>query len=265
MKKQAYGDWQTCVNEHIVRAVTTRLAYREIGREAGEQALQSEKRKGFFYVEALCRRLEQYENQRAKYHTFVDFYPELINVFKELSEKELGDDFYSIPFTGTINAVVTDTDSVILIVPTHESDKAVEDKIHAYVKIIHDRFFKDSPVLTDKEALKQDLSNNSIIAYGTMTGNLWLAKYSDELPVRITFEQIVADSSYAGTNLRFITAWPNPQNLQKGVVIYTAQKADDVININNVFHGPKDYVIARGTEVLKSNNYKKQNGSWTFK
>jgi hypothetical protein len=264
MKKQAYPDWETCVREHIVRAVSTRLAYREGGKEAGEEALQYEKSQGFAYVEALCNRLEQYENHRDKYPTFVDFYPQLIDVFKELSEKRLGDDFYSIPFTGTINAVVTDEKSV-LIIPTHESDKAVQDEILAYVQKIRDKFFKDSAILPDEEALKKDLSSNALIVYGTPTGNRWLAQHLAELPVRIESNQIVADTIYPGTHLRFLSAWPNPQNPKKGVVIYTAQQANDIIGINHVFHGPTDYVVASDSVVLKAANYKKQNERWTFK
>jgi len=64
--------------------------------------------------------------------------------------------------------------------------------------------------------------------------------------------------------LLFITAWPDPQNPKRGVVIYTAQKAEDIIGINSVFHGPTDYVVAKGTDSLKAANYKKQNGQWSF-
>ncbi len=85
MKGQTYGDWQTCVNEHIVRAVTTRLAYQEISPEAGEQALHGEKEHGFAYVEALCESLTGYEKHRDTYPTLVDYYPELIKVFERLS------------------------------------------------------------------------------------------------------------------------------------------------------------------------------------
>jgi hypothetical protein len=265
MKEQAYGTWDTCVNEHLVRAVETRLAYLHIDKEVAQQTLRYEKTKGFFYVEVLCKRLEQYENQRDKYSTFADFSPEIIGVFKELSEKKLGDEFYSIPFTGPINAIVSDRKSAVLIMPTHERDKTAQDKIHTFIKAICAKFFKDAPILTDQEAFKMDLSSNSIIVYGTPAGNLWLAKHITELPVRILSDQIVAEISYPGTNLRFISAWPNPQNPRKGMVIYTAQQAEDVIEINAVFHGPTDYVVAKGTEVLKSADYNKQNKPWTFK
>ena len=278
MKQQAYGNWQSCVNEHIVRAVETRLAHREMGKEAGDRALLTEKLKGFSYVEALSERLKEYESRRDKYPTFVDFYPRLVDVFKELSEKELGDDFYTPPlselykevgtgvFTGPINAAVIDRKSAVLIVPTHESDKAVQDEIHAYVKRVHNKFFKDCPILTDKEALKRDLSSNTIIVFGTIKGNLWLAQHIAKLPVRIESNQIVADTVYCGTRLGFITAWPNPQNPKKGMVIYTAQQAEDIIDINSrVSHGHTDYVIAEGSKILVEGNYKKQNGRWTFK
>jgi len=265
MKEQNYTEWDTCVNEHLVRAVEIRLAYQHIGKEASEQALRYNKTKGFFYVEALCNRLEQYENQRDKYKTFTDFSPELLNVFKELSEKKLGDEFYNIPFTGPINAVFSDRKSISLIMPTNENNKAIQGKIHAYVKAFRDEFFKDSPVLTDQEALKKDLSSNSIVVYGTPTGNLWLAKHIIELPVRIAADQILAETAYKGEHLRFISAWPNPWSSRKGIVIYTAQQVEDVIGINAVSHGSTDYVIAKGKEVLKSADYNKQNQPWTFK
>jgi len=74
----------------------------------------------------------------------------------------------------------------------------------------------------------------------------------------------VADKVYQGTDLRFISAWPNPQNPKRGILIYTAQQAGDIVGINSVFHGPTDYVVARGTTVLKAYNYKKNKDNWSF-
>jgi hypothetical protein len=264
MKQQAYPDWQTCVNEHIVRAVTTRLAYREISKDAGDRALQNEKGRGFAYAEPLCKKLEQYENQRDKYPTFVDFYSELIKTFKALAEDDLDNDFYSIPFKGTINAVMLDRSAVVLIVPTNQKDKRIQNEIQSYVEEIKYKFFKNSLILTDREALQKDLSNNSIVAYGTPDGNLFIAEHLAGMPVKIESDKIVADKIYKGTNLRFISAWPNPWNPDKGMVFYTAQQPEDIPNINSVFHGPTDYVIARGTQVLKSENYNKKNGTWSL-
>lgn len=84
MKKQAYADWETCVNEHIVRAVTTRIAYIYEGEAAGEKALKYEKSNGFIYIDNLCEKLKYFEENKNNYASFEEFYPELIEVFKNL-------------------------------------------------------------------------------------------------------------------------------------------------------------------------------------
>jgi hypothetical protein len=78
MRRQAYGNWESTVNEHIVRAVTTRLAYLHYGAEAGDRALRGEQERGFIHVAALCAALERYEAARDTYPTLNDFYPELL-------------------------------------------------------------------------------------------------------------------------------------------------------------------------------------------
>ncbi|KPU26305.1 hypothetical protein TR13x_10710 [Caloranaerobacter sp. TR13] len=40
MTKQAYGAWGTCVNEHIVRAVTSRLSYKVFGEKAAKEEIK---------------------------------------------------------------------------------------------------------------------------------------------------------------------------------------------------------------------------------
>lgn len=87
MLKQAYGDWESCVNEHIVRAVVARLTYLHEGKESYDNVINYEKSNGFIYIEALTKKLEEFESNKDKYRSFEEFYPELINVFKELSEK----------------------------------------------------------------------------------------------------------------------------------------------------------------------------------
>ena len=167
-------------------------------------------------------------------------------------------------FAGNLNAVSADREAVVLIVPTHEADKDVQERIHEYVQQIRDMFFKGAPILTDEEALKRDLSFNALVVYGTPTGNHWLAQLWDELPLRIEPDKIVARQVHTGTDLRCITAWPNPQNPQRGVAIYTAQRAEDIVGINGVFHGPTDYVIARETEILEDDFYDMRDGQWSL-
>jgi hypothetical protein len=265
MEKEGYSNWETCVNEHIVRAVTARLTFIHFGKQAGEDELRDQKSNGFAYIELLCKKLEEYEIRRDKYPTLADFFPEMISVFGEISKKGKDKELYSFDFAGPINAVSSDKKSIVLILPTQESDKAVQDEIHKYVMKIYERLFKGCLVLTDAEALTKDLSKNSLIIYGTFRGNLWLAQHLNEFPLRIEPDKIVMDSVYYGTDLRFITDWPNPQNPQKGMVIYTAQRAEDIVGINGVFHGSTDFVIAKGTEILREGNYVKAKEGWGFR
>lgn len=265
MQKMAYGNWDTCVNEHVNRAVTIRLTCREQGEEKAQSMIRAERQRGFPYIEPLCRKLEEYEQHRDKYPTLESFYPQIVGVFKSLSEQKLGPEFYTIPFPGTIKAVSEDRKCVVLVVPTHETDQTAQEKVQAYVKDTRDHVFKDYPILTDDEALKQDLSTKAVVAYGTMTGNSWLASLAADLPFKIESERIIADKEYAGDHLRFITAWPNPKNPEKGMLIYTAQQAADVVGINSVSHGPTDFVIAKGNDILQAGHYIKRDGKWGFK
>lgn len=265
MKKLGYEDWRTCVIEHINRAVTLRLQMLDPDENhATQQIIDNEKQQGFFYMDPLCRKLEAYENNRAVYPTLDAFAPQLVDVFKTLSEKKLGDDFYKIPespFKGPIISCWYSTP--ILVLPTHENDPVIQSKIQFVVKSIQHRFFPDALILTDDVALQYNLTTNSVVVYGTLEGNSYLAKHKNQLPFKITSNRITAGTNiYEGVNLRLIMAWPNPDNPNKGLVIYTAQRPEDIININAVFHGPTDYVVAESTNIIRANFFNKQSIPW---
>jgi hypothetical protein len=266
MTEMAYPDWKHCVYEHLVRAANVRFSYLEDGEKAGRKSLREEKNDGFAYVELIAERLKEYEDNRDMYPTLEDFYPRIIDLFKELSEMNLGEDFYAIPFAGTINAALGDKTTLTIILPTNEDDKDAQDRIHTYVKGLKKsiRSFANADVITDSEALEVDLSSRSLIVYGTPDGNLWLAKHMKYLPVKIEVDKIVADTDYTGEHLRFMTAWPNPYNPRLGMVIYTACKAQDLIGINSIFHGPTDYLVASGDETLHAADYDKDGDKWSF-
>ncbi len=83
MALQSYGLWSTCVNEHIVRAVTTRFTEMVSGKEAATKAMEYETSHSFVHAPMLTVRLKVYEQNRDKYPNFNDFVPELIDVFQE--------------------------------------------------------------------------------------------------------------------------------------------------------------------------------------
>jgi hypothetical protein len=80
-RKSVCGDWQECINEFIIRSVTTQLAYNE-SEELGSELYQKEKAKGISYLDTVLISLRVYQEERDRYPTFESFYPILLNAFK---------------------------------------------------------------------------------------------------------------------------------------------------------------------------------------
>jgi hypothetical protein len=77
------GDLEECLNENIVRAVTTLLAFRDSPAE-GQKALTKETRRGAALVPEILEALRGYSNARDKYPTFESYYPVLLDRLAKL-------------------------------------------------------------------------------------------------------------------------------------------------------------------------------------
>lgn len=267
MAQNAYTSWQYCINEHLLRAVTARRAYTTEGQTSYENCIRNEKSIGFLYVEALAEKIAFYENNRDTYKDFDAFYPEMIKVFESLSSSDLGKTFYSIPFEGPINATFSLQGETVFITPTHEDanlQKNIDNFCKQFMNLLINNLALDITMVNDTESLSLDLNDKNIIVLGTMEGNLWLSQNKESFPFQITKDQVIADKAYEGNNLKLISALPHPTNTNHSLLVYTAQQSSDLININSIFHGPTDYVIAEKDTVLKDGNYTKANHKWTF-
>lgn len=85
MEKLAYGTWEMCLNEHIVRACVIRLLFRQFGRERGQELLQYERELGFYLVDPLLEWLKTYEAKRDCYPSFAKYFPSIIPVLASQS------------------------------------------------------------------------------------------------------------------------------------------------------------------------------------
>lgn len=263
MTNQAYGNWGTCINEHIIRAVNIRLTEKYIGKTESDQLLKNELSNCFVYMEPVLEELKKYEQKREKENiTFSDYVPDLLQVFDSISKtdyKVLSDR----PFLGPINNAIQ-TSKTAVIYPTNRLDNESLEETKKYVEEIHKRFFKEGLLIPDTVALKSDLSDCGLIVYGTIQSNLFLKKQESQLPFKIKDNTIIADRVYSESGIRFITCLPNPQNEKLGMVIYTAISDKDIPDINNVFHGPEDYILfVSRNQVLKKGFYKKTD-KWEF-
>ncbi|MCK5372415.1 MAG: DUF4932 domain-containing protein [Cyclobacteriaceae bacterium] len=81
-RKKVCGDWQECINEFIIRAITTQIALNE-AEESGLQAYEKEKSKGVSYLDSLLNKIRYYQSNRETYSTLESYYLHLLDVFKE--------------------------------------------------------------------------------------------------------------------------------------------------------------------------------------
>ena len=266
MSSQAYGNWKICVNEHIIRAITTRFSELYDDAEQSKIILNNEIERRFIYIEPLIEKLKEFEIQRdEKNITFSEFYPELLNVFDSLQKIEYWKQF-NLNFAGPINAVSPRGSKTVVIYPTKDSDKKGLKIAQKYASDIYEMFHKNSSdiILSDKAALKKDLSEYEIVAYGTIESNLFLKKHASSFPFRIENQTIYADKEYTDKNIKLITCIPNPFNPQKGMSIYTALSNTNIHGINSVFHGPEDYILFLNSDTIISKGFYKKEEEWKF-
>ncbi|MBS2100906.1 DUF4932 domain-containing protein [Carboxylicivirga linearis] len=258
MKKQAYGNWNTVVNEQVIRAITTYLTKEKYGVMHAEMVFNKEVSRSFIYTESMLKALETYSKNRDEFKTFADYYTTLI---KTAFDDAIANDYANRSLIN-LNNTFEHVDYLVV----SEEEEGNEKEIKAYVTKIRDRFMKETQIITDKEALAMDVSQYSFMVYGTVRNNLFLQKYKESLPIQFTDSGIQADKDYELEDGKTIFNMPNPTNPKKYFIVYTAQEPSGIVDINNVFHGPSNYVVFEDRQhVLKSGMLQKVNGKWICK
>jgi hypothetical protein len=78
-----YGDWEECVNEHIIRAISIYLVRNYCNSYYADKHLEYDYNLGYRYIPYFIERLDYYEKNRNTYKTIDDFYSELIKAFTQ--------------------------------------------------------------------------------------------------------------------------------------------------------------------------------------
>jgi hypothetical protein len=83
MKAQAYSNVETFLNEQVLRA-TTAMAIKDLyGNDAFKQEIENNNSRYFYLTEFTTTQLEVYAQNRAKYKTFKDFAPYLLEQYNK--------------------------------------------------------------------------------------------------------------------------------------------------------------------------------------
>ncbi len=90
MRSQAYGNWETMINEALVRAAVIKyMKDHNFSEQNLHQAIQNEVSRGFFWMKELVAELENYDKQRHLYQTLESYMPDLAESYKVYAETAL--------------------------------------------------------------------------------------------------------------------------------------------------------------------------------
>ncbi|MDN3707021.1 DUF4932 domain-containing protein [Myroides ceti] len=87
MQNQAYADWETMVNEALVRAAVIKyMKDHHFSKEEIEKETNEQLNRGFIWIEDLLSELEQYGANRKKYPTLESYMPNLIKAYNRYAD-----------------------------------------------------------------------------------------------------------------------------------------------------------------------------------
>ena len=271
MKQQGYHNWMPVVNEHVVRAAVLEMMAQHLDPQLVEQTLyKMEMGRQFIYLDKLREKLGIFQANREQYPTFKSYVPELIAAFSEISP-----DYLSKKRENLRNLLQPEIQSVpkpfefardsttLFVVGTHETDKAAQEKMHAFAEEYKNMFSDKIQLVSDEQALKIDLEKYDLVLFGTVEGNALLSTHLHELPISIAEKGIYTNKFIEGENLQLVTSWISPYNPERTLVVYTAQNAADVNNFYRSMHKDQfHYWVAQDLITLEKGNYKKYWNVW---
>lgn len=82
IKTGGYGDYQTCVAEHLVRLGEIQTAKLQKDLERAKKLETYHLKENFIFLPQLEEKIKEYNANRKKYKTFGDFVPQLLEIFE---------------------------------------------------------------------------------------------------------------------------------------------------------------------------------------
>lgn len=78
-----YGDWEECVNEHIVRALAIHLSKKYFKDDFTNKRIEYDYNLGYRYIKGMIKKLDYYEKNKSQYKSIENFCSELLKAFLE--------------------------------------------------------------------------------------------------------------------------------------------------------------------------------------
>lgn len=272
MDEQSYGNWMTMLYESGVRASTILFLRDRYGEAAAEKALARDEARSFLWLRGMVELFDRYRKERDRYESFEAFVPEWVPVLDKWEKLPPGQK--DPPFKGPVNAAFRRRGNALLIAPlVVEGDESSRASAR-FVRAIHKKIFskKGIPMLNAAKVTPREVSTRALFLYGTPDTNPVLAQMLEKFGWKIKEDGIhLGARKFSGQNLVLIACHPHPENKRLPVTVYTAARNENLVEINSIFHGPTDWIIARrdaegNFEKVASGDFEKTpDGQWLLR
>jgi hypothetical protein len=244
MTKQAYPTWDLMVKESIVRAVTALHIKDQRGPHAARVELEAQQDRSFLWIAEHVELLERYRAERARFADLDTFFPEVVKLWEALAARYAASGLPRPTFHGPINAVLRGPGELVLVAPGEVESPALA----RYVASIRKQFFAKDSFREVRAFASQDFEKKRLVAYGSPASNPIVAALVRRGGWTVDASGIsLGGKKFEGRGLVLIACLPNPTDPGLGVLVYTADRDEDLVGVNSVFHGPTDWVVARRT------------------
>ena len=87
MRSQAYGNWQTMLNESLVRAAVIKyMKDHDFDKQVIRDEINTQLNNGFLWIKELVSELENYDAQRSRYRTLEEYMPNIAKAYTEYAK-----------------------------------------------------------------------------------------------------------------------------------------------------------------------------------
>jgi hypothetical protein len=151
-------------------------------------------------------------------------------------------------------------DSFIMVRPT---GNAMNDKIGAWLSAAMDKALRDwraqfrgeARIVNDDAVTEADLASSNLILWGDPSGNRFLAKIADKLPIRWNKDGVrMEEQIYPPDQHVAVMVYPNPLNPKRYVVLNSGFTFSEVGHLSNALQTPKlpDFAVLNIEEKTSS-------------
>lgn len=238
MRAQQYPAWQIMVNESVVRAVVMNYMREKHGDVAGARVSRTEQRNGFLWINELAEVMRQLAKKRAadERYGLEQHVPAIVAFYDQLAQS-YAQGLPPVPFRGPVDAVhMADP---VWVVPKTPA-------VAGYARMIHAQLKKTGAIVTASDTTLREQHDHDLVAYGTPTDNPVIDFVMRSARWKIGKDSIVlGDRTFTGPGLVLIACWYLRDSPSRGVAVYAAPDAANLVGINSLRHGQNDWLVAR--------------------